>query len=121
MSKYIHAQKLNKLVTFQRRSGARDAANQPLPNDWVTVCRVWCDINTVTGNSFVDREFVAADREVSRPTTSIRTRKRVRDDIKADMRAVHGRTVYEIRVVLPDKQDDRFIDIGCASGAVRDG
>ena len=116
MSKYLKAQQLNRRVTFQKRSGARDEANQPR-DEWVNVCRIWCDINTVSGSSFVDREFMSSDREVSRLTTSIRTRKRVRNDITADMRAVHGHTVYEIRVVMPDKQDDRFIDIGCASGA----
>ena len=115
MSKYVHAQKLNRRVTIERRSGARDEANQPLPDAWVPVCKIWGDWNTISGSAFVDREFIASDREVSRATASLRVRWRT--DVKADMRATVDGVPYEIRVVLPDMQDRRFIDIGVAVGA----
>lgn len=115
MSKYLHAQKLNRRVRIERRTGARDEANQPLPDDWAPVCAVYGDWNTVTGNSFVEREFVSSDREVSRTTASLRIRWRT--DIKADMRALVDGVPYEIRVVLPDMQDRRFLDLGVAVGA----
>jgi hypothetical protein len=33
------------------------------------------------------------------------------------MRVLHQGQVYEIRVVLPDLQDNRYMDIGVAIGA----
>lgn len=115
MSKYVRAQNLNRRAVIQKRGGGVDAANQPLPEDWVEVCRVWCDPNVVSGSAFVNRETISADREVNRSLVSIRIRRR--KDILADMRVLIGYEVFEIREVLPDMQDHRYVDLGCARGA----
>jgi SPP1 family predicted phage head-tail adaptor len=116
VSKYVQAQKLNRRITVQRLVPGRDAEGQP--NDtWVTHCKLWADINTVSGSAFVNQEFYVADREVSRPTASVRVRRRT--DLVPDMRILLGTTVYDIRVILPDLQDNRFMDIGVTTGANR--
>lgn len=111
---YLKAQRLNRRVTIQRRAGGQDAAGQPLDN-WVTYCKLWADFKTITGSGFVNQEFYSAQHEVSRTTASVRVRKR--DGIEAGMRLLHNGVVYDIRVVLPDLQDNRYMDIGVAVGA----
>ena len=114
MSKYVHAQKLNRRVTFQRLVGGADSWGQP-NTQWVDAFKLWAHVKSITGAGFVGQEFVAGEIEVSRATASVRVRKR--PGITPDMRCLIGGVVHEIRVVLPDEQDQRFIDIGVASGA----
>jgi SPP1 family predicted phage head-tail adaptor len=114
MSGYLNAQKLNRRVEIQRKVAGSDSWGQPT-EQWVRVCKLWAHIKTITGSGFVNQEFVAGDIEVSRPTASVRVRKR--DGITAGMRLVHGTTNYDIKVVLPDLQDNRYMDIGVATGA----
>ena len=126
MSSYVQAQKLNRRLLLQRRRAAVDAWGQPVnaPADWEDVFWFWGHVKTVTGSSFVNQEFVTANHEISRPTASIRTRRRqsVTENFAPDMRVVRrvrGQpdVVYDIRVVLPDLQDNRYVDLGVATGA----
>jgi SPP1 family predicted phage head-tail adaptor len=111
---YIQAQKLNRRITIQRKVGGQDMLGQPV-DQWVDVCKLWAHVKTITGTGFINQEFVDGGKEISRTTASMRVRKR--DGITADMRVLHQGQVYEIRVVLPDLQDNRYMDIGVAIGA----
>lgn len=127
MSSYVNAQKLNRRLLLQRRVSAVDAWGQPAtgPADWEDVFWFWGHVKTINGSSFVNQEFVAASHEVSRPTASIRARRRTQGaQFEPTMRVVHrvvGRpdVLYDIRVVLPDLQDNRYVDLGVAAGANR--
>lgn len=114
MSKYVNAQKLNTRVAFERPASGVDTYGQPNVG-WVPAFKLWAHIKTITGSGFMNQEFQTGGLEVSRPTASVRVR--MRDDITADMRVVIKGKPYEIRVVLPDLQDDRYLDIGVATGA----
>lgn len=111
---YLQAQKLNRRITIQRKVGGQDSLGQPV-DQWVDVCKLWAHIKTISGSGFVNQEFYDGGKEVSRTTASIRVRKR--DGITPDMRVLHQGQVYEVRVVLPDLQDNRYMDLGVAIGA----
>ena len=111
---YLNAQKLNRRVTIQKRSGIKDDFGQVV-DIWVDVCQLWAHVKTVTGSGFLTQEFESGGTEVSRPTASFRVRKR--NGITAGMRLVYQSVPYDIRVVLPDLQDNRYMDLGCATGA----
>lgn len=97
-------------VTIQELGG-RDDYGQPLPDGWVDVAtRLRANIRTLTG-----REFATSGSEASEVTTSIRLR--YRTGIQAGMRVVHGDTIYDIRAVLPNEEDRRYVDLACATGA----
>lgn len=115
MSKYLKAPTLNRRVRFERRAGGEDDIGQPLDN-WEPAFTCWASIETISGTGFVNQEFIAGDRENSRATASVRIRQR-KVWPTSDMRIVHGSTIYEIRVVLPDTRDNRFLAIGVAQGA----
>ena len=115
MSKDLKAQQLNRRVTFQRKAGGKDEWGQTLDN-WSDAFTCWAAVDTIRGMAFVNQEFIAADREVSRTTATIKIRKR-RVAPTADMRVLYGGRIYEVRAVLPDTRDNRYIDIGVAEGA----
>ena len=112
---YLNAQRLNRRITIQRRTELQDTYGQP-ELEWSNVCTVWAHARFQTGMGFVGQEMHAGGTEVSRPVASFRIR--WRRDIAAGMRIVDeaGR-LFDIRVVLPDAQDQRYIDLGCATGA----
>jgi SPP1 family predicted phage head-tail adaptor len=112
---YLQAQRLNRRITIQKKVGGQDSLGQPI-DAWVDVCKLWAQIKVISGSGFINQEFHDGGREVSRTTATIKVRKR--PGIVADMRVVLADgTIYEIRVVLPDLQDNRFMDLGVAVGA----
>lgn len=124
MSNYVQAQKLNQRLTLQRLVPARDDWGQPQHEQWEDVFDFWGHIKTISGSGFVSQEFVAGGSEVSRATASIRTRKRdsATRNFDAGMRVIKRAgnrlvAIYEIRVVLPDMQDNRYVDLSVANGA----
>lgn len=119
MSTYVQAQKLNRRIAIERKTTAKDEFGQTVLA-WVPVCKLWAHGKSITGSGFVNQEFATAGTEVSRATASFRVRRR--SGIEAGMRIVERRsgwptTYYDIKVVLPDLQDNRFMDIGVATGA----
>ena len=111
---YTSAQQLNRRITIERKAGGQDDLGQPLDN-WQTYCKLWAKINVPSAGAFVNNEFNPAGHEVSRITATITVRKR--DGITAGMRVLHQGEVFEIRVVLPDLVDNRYIVLGVAKGA----
>lgn len=119
MSGYVQAQKLNRRITIERKTTAKDSFGQT-QQVWLEVCKLWAQEKSITGSGFVNQEFATAGTEVSRATASFRVRRRA--GISAGMRVVERRkgwptTYYDIKVVLPDLQDGRFMDLGVATGA----
>jgi len=119
VSSYLKAQTLNRRITVQRKTTVKDAFGQTL-NQWVDVCKLWAFGKSITGSGFVNQEFVTGGTEVSHATASFRVRRRA--GIDASMRIVERRagwptTYYDIKAVLPDLQDNRYMDIGVATGA----
>lgn len=112
--KHTVAQKLNRRIIVERLVDLQDEFGQPV-QQWVEHCRLWADFMTLTGRGFMTQEFFSGGSEVSRPTASIRIRRRT--DITPQMRIRYNGQIYEIRVVLPDTTDNRYVDLGVATGA----
>lgn len=113
-SRFLSAQSLNRRGSIQRRVIVQDSAGQPA-EQWETMATVWMAIRFITGAAFVNREQVAGGSEVSRPSAMIKIRHRT--DVDAGMRVLSGGVSYDIRAVLPDEQDRRYVDLGCVTGA----
>lgn len=96
---------LNRRVTIRQQAAGTDAAGQPLAG-WVTVDTVWASIRHPSGI-----EALRADAPVSTARASIKVR--LRSGITAAMQAVHGATVYDIKAVLPDQEDRRYMFLVC--------
>lgn len=112
---YLNAQRLNRRIRLQRRVDGQDDLGQPL-TDWETVATVWAYAKFQTGIGFVGQEVFAGGNEVSRPVASFRIR--WRSGVVPAMRIVdQADRIYDIRVVLPDEQDHRYLDLGVATGA----
>lgn len=98
--------RLNKRVTIQRMSGAKDKYNQPL-DDWVDVCTVWAAIEPLRG-----REYFSAMAEHAEVTTRIRIR--YRDGIDRTMRVKYGDdTVFEILHIIHPEFNRRELQLMC--------
>lgn len=111
---YLHAQKLNRRVTIERKVVVQNTWGQAA-DVWVEYCRLWAHVRMVNGAGFVSSEMEAGGTEVSRTVASIRVRKTT--GLQAGMRVRLGDAIYDIRAVLPDEQDRRYVDLGVAIGA----
>ena len=116
MSKYVAAQKLNRRIQIQQNFGTVDGRWFQL-EDWRTIATLWSQVIVARGASTIGQEFIAGGVDTSRIAASFRIRRR--DGIDAGMRVVHDGKNYDIRAVLPDLQDNRYVDLGCAQGANR--
>lgn len=96
---------LNNRVTIRQRSGAADAAGQP-SRTFVDFVTVWSDVRHPNG-----LETLRGDAPVSIVRASIKVR--LRSDITAAMQAVHAGVTYDIKAVLPDRLDRRFMFLIC--------
>lgn len=108
------AQEFNRRIRIQRMTGGLDSWGQPVET-WETFATVWAAVRTQTGMGFINNEFQAGGGEVSRATVSFRIHKR--DNVTAGMRVLYQGEPYDIRAVLPDLKDNRYLDLGCAKGA----
>ncbi|NLZ12374.1 MAG: phage head closure protein [Alcaligenaceae bacterium] len=102
----MRAGQLNRRVTIERKTDAKDAFNQPLPDAWETLATVWASILHKSG-----AEAIKADAGASIVQASIRIRYRA--DITAGMRVKHGAVVYAINAVLPDEVRREYVDLVC--------
>lgn len=106
----MQAGKLNSYVLIRKPTSAQDADGQPVET-WVKVAGVWADIRYLNGV-----ESIKSGQDVSVAHASIRIRWRT--DVAAGMRAIFGTTVFDIRAVLPNLEDNQSVDLVCESGAV---
>lgn len=100
---------LNNRVTLQQLPAGQDAVGQPAMA-WAAVATVWADIRYLNG-----LETLKSDATVSVAKASIRIRRRT--DITAGMRVVFGAIYFDIRAVLPDPQQRKWLDLACEVGA----
>jgi SPP1 family predicted phage head-tail adaptor len=103
------ARRLKHRIGILRLSDSQDAAGQP--GTWVDLInsedgKIAADVRHLSG-----LETIKAGSESSAVKASIRIR--YRTDVTADMRAVHGSTVYQIKAVMQDMAYRRYTDLAC--------
>jgi SPP1 family predicted phage head-tail adaptor len=113
--RYSTAQDFNRRITIKELTDGTDSWGQPI-QQWVAVCSMNASVLTQTGMGYVNNEMTTGGTEVSRTTVSFRIHK-PRRRIVAGMRVYMDDEPYDIRVVLPDHQNNRYMDLGCAVGA----
>lgn len=96
---------LNNRVTIRQRSGSGDAAGQP-SRTFADYTSLWADVRHPNG-----LEALRGESPVSIVRASMRVR--LRSDITAAMQAVHAGVTYDIKAILPDRQDRRFMYLVC--------
>lgn len=101
--------KLNRRVVIQNLVAGQDAIGQPTMV-WATLATVWANVRYLNGV-----ETMRGDAPVSVARASIRIRRRT--DVAANMRAVLGATVFDIKSVLPDEESRERVDLVCETGA----
>lgn len=106
--------KFNRRVTIQRKVAAQDAWGQPA-DTWEDVATVWAWVKAPTGMGSIQSEFMSDSGEVSRSQYSIRIR--WLEGITPKMRVVLGSTIFDIRTVIYDFADRKYVDMVVAEGA----
>lgn len=96
---------LNNRITIRQRQTGSDAAGQPT-SSMVDVVSLWADILHPSGI-----EAARADAPVSTVRASMKVR--LRSDITAAMYVLSGSLLYDIKAVLPDLKDRRFMFLVC--------
>lgn len=107
----MRAGSLNRRIKIQAPADLRDEIGQPIPgaSGWTDVATVWANIKFLNGT-----ETLKSDAPVSIARASIRIRRR--DGLVANMRVLHGSTVFDVRAVLPDEAAQEFVDLACETG-----
>lgn len=100
----MQAADLDQRVTLRTRAAGQDAIGQPVLT-WTDVATVWANVRYNSG-----AESIKAGADTSVVKASIRIRYRA--GVLADMRAVHGTEVFEIKAVLPAKRKG-YVDLVC--------
>ncbi len=88
-------------VMLQRLRQGQDAYGGPV-EQWEDVATVWASLEAMSG-----REFFASQQAQSEITQRIRIR--YRPDVTADMRVVHGGTVFNVVAPLPDNRGRELV------------
>ena len=92
-------------VELQERSGGTDDWGSPLPDDWITVARLWADVRHLSGS-----ESIKAGADTSVVRASIRIRRN--PAATAGCRILHEGKSYDIEAVLPDARRI-YTDLTC--------
>lgn len=101
--------KLNRRVTIQSLVAGQDEIGQPTMV-WTDVATVWANVRYLKGI-----EVIKSGTPVSIVPASIRVRRRT--DVIANMRAVLGSTIFDIKAVQDDQETRERIDLVCETGA----
>ena len=96
---------LNNRVTIRQRSGVPDSFGQP-SRTFVDFVTIWGEVRHPSGV-----EALRGEAPVSIVRASIKVR--LRSDITAAMQAVSAGVTYDIKAVLPDRVDRRFMFLAC--------
>lgn len=103
----MKAGQFNSPITIQQldTNAGADELGQPI-RTWANVGDDWADIRYLSG-----LEAVKAGAEASISRVSVRVR--YRTDLNAGMRLTDGESVYNIRVVQPDRARREYVDLVC--------
>jgi SPP1 family predicted phage head-tail adaptor len=105
--------KFNRRVTIQKKVTGTDDWGQP-SEDWEDVATVWAWIKAPTGMGTINSEYMSDAGEVSSTKYSIRIR--WREDVTAKMRVLCAGRTFDIRSVIYDMVDRKFVDLIVAEG-----
>jgi len=113
----LNAGRLNRFISITRPAAGKDAAGQPLTT-FGPVCTTWADIKAPSGSAAA--EHVAANRQVSPATYSMRIRWRtgLLPSMRVTERVEGVDVVYTIAQVLPDVAGREYVDLVCVAGVV---
>ena len=102
----MRAGELNTRVTVQRKVKTADTSGVTVW-DWQDVMQLWANVRHVSGLA-----KLKADQEISVVRASVRIR--FRRDIDHTMRLkLPNGAVYDIKALLPDEENRRFVDLVC--------
>lgn len=104
----LRAGSLNSRIKLQAPGQTNDEIGQPVAG-WTDVAEVWANIRYLSGT-----ETLKSDAPVSVARASIRIRRRA--GLVANMRVLHGSTVFDVRAVLPNAAGNEFVDLACETG-----
>lgn len=95
-------------VVIQELPSTEDELGGRPANNWTTKYTVWAEIQETTGKELLQALAIKAHATVS-------VRIRYRTGIKPDMRVTYqsGRKVLNIRAVLNEQQENRFLTLIC--------
>lgn len=105
----LRAGKLNCWLRIEKKSLDMSPSGQPIKAPWELFDECWADVLVSNG-----RQFIAADRDTSAASVSVRVR--YRTDIEAGMRVVYAGMAFEILAVLPDLARREHTDLACSVG-----
>jgi SPP1 family predicted phage head-tail adaptor len=97
----INAGGLNKRITIQAKTGAKDSFGQTI-SSYADVATVWAEINTGQGRSTGGREFYAAQKLHAETEALFKIRYRTR--INQAMRIKYGNRYFEIIHIADPKE-----------------
>lgn len=98
---------MNDKITIQRPPTTKNAAGQII-GDWTNMAAVWADIRHQSG-----AEVLRNGLPVSTVRASIMIRARA--DVDNSMRVKSKDRIYDIKSVLPNDRDRRFMFLVCES------
>ncbi len=104
----MDSRSLRHQIRIQRLDDAQSESGAP-SQEWIDIFSVWANIRYLNGT-----ESIKSDAPISVARASIRIR--YRTDIVANMRVLHGATIFNVRAVLPDEERREFVDLVCETG-----
>jgi len=96
---------LNCLVSIQSRAAGVDEVGQP-NGAWTQLAQVWANVRYQRGV-----EVIKGGAEMSARRVSIKIRRRT--DVTSAMRVVYAGTTFEVKAVLPDEEDRKYVYLAC--------
>jgi SPP1 family predicted phage head-tail adaptor len=114
----LRAGKLRHRVQLQQFVAQTDTSGNVLQDDqtgevtkaWTTLATVWAAIEPLSAREFI--QSAATQSEITARITI-----RYRAGLTADMRLVHGSTIYNPQGFLPDKESGlEYLTIPCSQG-----
>lgn len=102
----VVAGRLDKRVTLQQATSARDGHGQPVQT-WSPVATVWAAIHPLRGGErFAAQQFAAE--------TTHRVTIRYRSGVSVQMRVVYGSRVFRIENAIDPKERHEQLELMCA-------
>ncbi|KVU27557.1 head-tail adaptor protein [Burkholderia ubonensis] len=104
----MEAGKFTERIEIERRTGATNENDEPLPDAWELQARVWADVRFVNG---IEHVVSGAVRSTSVASFRIRYRR----EVNADMRVRYLCALYDIVATLPNRAKG-YIDLSVKVG-----